>query len=273
MGRMPASCAPPRSRSRRSRSRGRATTSTSRDLAIASASHRATDDQIAAVRALLAKAPATEDDLELGPQAGRPAGRIFNNCSGKHAGHARALPRARLGRPRATASRDIPCRRPASPRTPRRPRSIPRSSPPVSTAAASSPSRSRSSAWRMPSPASRALPGAARVVDAMRAHPDLVGGPDGADFQADARRSRLVREGRRRRPALCRRAGRHRHRAQVRGRLLPSPRARRSPPSSGRSASTCPGLADVADREQPRRARRRMRRQQFVTGELFFTNL
>src|SRR5580765_2042317 len=47
-----------------------------RDLAIASSSHRATDDQIAAVRALLAKAPATEDDLELGPQAGRPAGRI-----------------------------------------------------------------------------------------------------------------------------------------------------------------------------------------------------
>jgi L-asparaginase II len=32
-----------------------------RDLAIASASHRATDDQIAAVRALLDKAPASED--------------------------------------------------------------------------------------------------------------------------------------------------------------------------------------------------------------------
>src|SRR5690349_7367372 len=38
-----------------------------RDLAIASASHRATDDQLAAVDALLAKAPAREDDLELGP--------------------------------------------------------------------------------------------------------------------------------------------------------------------------------------------------------------
>src|SRR5437879_6066232 len=47
-----------------------------RDLAIASASHRATADQIAAVRALLAKAPATEDELELelglGLQEGRP---------------------------------------------------------------------------------------------------------------------------------------------------------------------------------------------------------
>src|SRR2546423_10932396 len=36
-----------------------------RDLAIASASHRATDDQIAAARALLAIAPATEPELEL----------------------------------------------------------------------------------------------------------------------------------------------------------------------------------------------------------------
>src|SRR5437016_2057721 len=41
-----------------------------RDLAIASASHRAPDEQIAAARALLAKAPATEDDLELGLQDG-----------------------------------------------------------------------------------------------------------------------------------------------------------------------------------------------------------
>src|SRR5438105_1372335 len=57
-----------------------------RDLAIASASHRAKDDQVAAVRALLAKAPATEDDLELGLQAGRPPQKIFHNCSGKHAG-------------------------------------------------------------------------------------------------------------------------------------------------------------------------------------------
>src|SRR3954452_6745070 len=39
-----------------------------RDLAIACSSHRATDDQIAAARALLAKAPVTEDELELGLQ-------------------------------------------------------------------------------------------------------------------------------------------------------------------------------------------------------------
>jgi L-asparaginase II len=57
-----------------------------RDLAIASASHRAEPAQIEAVRALLAKAPATEDDLECGDQEGRPPGRVFHNCSGKHAG-------------------------------------------------------------------------------------------------------------------------------------------------------------------------------------------
>jgi len=56
------------------------------DIAIASASHRAEPEQIAAVRRLLAKAPATEDDLEVGLQEGRPPEPIFHNCSGKHAG-------------------------------------------------------------------------------------------------------------------------------------------------------------------------------------------
>jgi L-asparaginase II len=57
----------------------------SRDLAIASASHLADDAQLAAVRGLLAKAPATEDDLECGPE-GKPPSRLNHNCSGKHAG-------------------------------------------------------------------------------------------------------------------------------------------------------------------------------------------
>jgi L-asparaginase II len=56
------------------------------DIAIASASHRAEPEQIDAVRRLLAKAPATEDDLEVGLQDGRPAEPIYHNCSGKHAG-------------------------------------------------------------------------------------------------------------------------------------------------------------------------------------------
>jgi L-asparaginase II len=56
-----------------------------RDLAIASASHLAAPPQLDAVRALLAKAPAAEDELECGP-AGHPPRKINHNCSGKHAG-------------------------------------------------------------------------------------------------------------------------------------------------------------------------------------------
>lgn len=58
-----------------------------RDLAIASASHRAEPMHLDAVRALLAKAPASEEELECG-------GGIVHNCSGKHAGML-ALCRAR----------------------------------------------------------------------------------------------------------------------------------------------------------------------------------
>ena len=54
-----------------------------RDLAIASASHLADDAQLAAVQALLDKAPATEHDLECGPFEGS---KLKHNCSGKHAG-------------------------------------------------------------------------------------------------------------------------------------------------------------------------------------------
>jgi L-asparaginase len=54
-----------------------------RDLAIASASHTADDAQVAAVEALLSKAPANEDDLECGPFQGS---KLKHNCSGKHAG-------------------------------------------------------------------------------------------------------------------------------------------------------------------------------------------
>ncbi len=57
----------------------------SRELAIASASHLADEAQLAAVRSLLAKAPASEDELECGPE-GNPPSRLKHNCSGKHAG-------------------------------------------------------------------------------------------------------------------------------------------------------------------------------------------
>ena len=63
------------------------------ELAIASASHLAAAAQVGAVRSLLAKAPAHEDELECGAE-GEPPSRIRHNCSGKHAGFL-ALSRAR----------------------------------------------------------------------------------------------------------------------------------------------------------------------------------
>ena len=54
----------------------------SREIAIACASHLARPEQLDAVRSLLSKAGATEDDLECGPEPTR----IEHNCSGKHAG-------------------------------------------------------------------------------------------------------------------------------------------------------------------------------------------
>ena len=53
------------------------------DVAIAAASHHARAEQVAAVRELLARAGATEDDLECGAVDGS---RLNHNCSGKHAG-------------------------------------------------------------------------------------------------------------------------------------------------------------------------------------------
>jgi L-asparaginase len=55
---------------------------TTDEIAIASASHLATPEALAAVRSLLAKAPADEDELECGPEPTK----LEHNCSGKHAG-------------------------------------------------------------------------------------------------------------------------------------------------------------------------------------------
>jgi L-asparaginase II len=55
---------------------------TTEEIAIASASHLASPGQLDAVRSLLAKAPATEAELECGTE---PTS-LEHNCSGKHAG-------------------------------------------------------------------------------------------------------------------------------------------------------------------------------------------
>jgi L-asparaginase II len=150
------------------------------ELAIACASHRDTPEQLAAVRALLARAEATEDDLELGSQEGRPAERIHNNCSGNHAGML-ALCRAR-GWP--TQGYRLPEH-------------------PVQVACRDAHAEAAEvdpevlgtgidgcgivtfalTLERMAHAFSRfeGLPGGSRIAAAMRARPDLVGGPDGID--------------------------------------------------------------------------------------------
>ena len=65
-----------------------------RELAIACASHQAEPAQLDAVRRLLAHAPGRERELECGIQEGRSPEPLHHNCSGKHAGML-ALCRAR----------------------------------------------------------------------------------------------------------------------------------------------------------------------------------
>ncbi len=150
------------------------------ELAIACASHRDTPEQVAAVRALLARAGATEDDLELGVQEGRPPQKIHHNCSGKHAGmlalcRARGWPTARL--PRCPSIR---CSGPVTSLMPRPQRwsRIEAASDGCGVVTFALPLERMAHAYsRLES-----LPGGDRIAVAMRARPDLVGGPDGADF-------------------------------------------------------------------------------------------
>ena len=150
------------------------------ELAIACASHRATPEQVAAVRALLARADATEDDLELGLQDGRPPERIHNNCSGNHAGML-ALCRARGWPTQGYRLPDHPVQQACLD---------------VHAEAAEVEPDVLATGVdgcgivtfgltleRIAHAFSRleSLPGGERVADAMRARPDLVGGPDGAD--------------------------------------------------------------------------------------------
>jgi L-asparaginase II len=152
-----------------------------RDLAIASASHRATPEQIEAVRRLLAKAPATEDELELGLQDGRPPERIYNNCSGKHAGML-ALCRAhdwdadgyRLpGHPVQRACADAHAEASELAES-----ELPTATDGCGVVTFALPLEGMATAFSR----FESLPGGRRVADGMRAHPELVGGPDGPDF-------------------------------------------------------------------------------------------
>jgi L-asparaginase II len=149
------------------------------ELAIACASHHDTGDQVEAARKLLARANATEDDLELGLQEGRPPRKIHHNCSGKHAGML-ALCAARGW---ATEGYRLPehpvqqaCRDAHVEAAEIEPDATATDGCGVVTFALT--------LERMAHAYSRleSLDGGDRIGAAMRARPDLVGGPDGADY-------------------------------------------------------------------------------------------
>ena len=141
------------------------------DLAIASASHLAQPLQLEAVRALLAKAPAAEDELECGEG-------IPHNCSGKHAGML-ALCRARGWPTEGYRLPDHPCQRAMLAAVEE---AI--EEPPLETATDGCgvvtfayPLERMAYAFAR----FEILPEGKRVADAMRGHPELVRGPGAAD--------------------------------------------------------------------------------------------
>jgi L-asparaginase II len=149
------------------------------EFAIACASHHDTPEQVAAARKLLERAGATEDDLELGPQEGRPPQKIHNNCSGKHAGML-ALCAANGWPTEGYRLPDHPVQRAA-----RAAHVEAAEVEPLGTGVdhcgvltfALPLERMAHAYSRLES-----LPGGDRIAAAMRARPDLVGGPDGVDF-------------------------------------------------------------------------------------------
>ena len=188
------------------------------EIAIACASHLARPEQLAAVRSLLAKAPAGEDDLECGTR-GADTGPtpIEHNCSGKHAGML-ALCRARGWPIAGYRLLEHPCQQAmlvevaaaaeVDPR--RRFRSL-------STAAGSPRSHFRSSGWRTRSPGSQSST-AERARSLRCAHTPSSSADPGSRHDAHADPAWVGREGRRRGIALRRLGGRARRRAQGRGR-------------------------------------------------------
>ena len=151
------------------------------ELAIACASHHDTPEQVAAVRALLARAGATEDDLELGLQEGRPPREVHHNCSGKHAGML-ALCRAR-GWP--TEGYRLPehpvqqaCLEAHAEAAEVEPGTLATGTDGCGIVTFAL------TLERMAHAFSRfdSLQGGSKIATAMRARPDLVGGPDGADY-------------------------------------------------------------------------------------------
>ncbi len=149
------------------------------EIAIACASHEARDEQLAAVRSLLARAASSESDLECGLQDER---RLRHNCSGKHAA---MLLRARL--------HDWPregYRLPEHPLQETLLELVADAAGVVPADVATATDGCGVVAYGLPLSrmavmfarlVTEELDGADRIVAAMRAHPELIGGPTAAD--------------------------------------------------------------------------------------------
>ena len=149
---------------------------TTEEIAIASASHLARPEQLAAVRSLLAKAPASEDELECGPEP-TP---LQHNCSGKHAGMlalCRAQGWASGGYRLAAHPVQQGCLREIAAAADADPDEIPTAIDGCGVLTFALPLE------RMALMFSRLelVDGGARVAAAMRAHPELIRGPIAAD--------------------------------------------------------------------------------------------
>jgi L-asparaginase II len=148
------------------------------EIAIACSSHLARAEQLAAVRSLLAKASASEDELECGPEP-TP---IEQNCSGKHAGML-ALCRARGWESAGYRLPRHPCQE-AMLWEVAAAAEVDPSSVPTATDGCGVPTfaltleRMAHAFARLPQ-----LDGGAAVVRAMRSHPDLVRGPGAPDTE------------------------------------------------------------------------------------------
>jgi L-asparaginase II len=149
------------------------------EVAIASASHLARPEQLAAVRSLLARAGAAEDDLECGA-AGSPPSRIAHNCSGKHAGML-ALCAARGWQRRGYRLPEHPAQqamlREVATAAERSPEDIPTGVDGCGVVAFALPLERMAVAFvRL-----RSLDGGYEVVAAMQSYPELIRGPGAPD--------------------------------------------------------------------------------------------
>jgi L-asparaginase II len=146
------------------------------EIAIACASHLARVEQLEAVRRLLAAAPAAEDELETGPEPSA----IEHNCSGKHAGflalcRARGWDSAGYRLPGHPVQQAMLAEVAAAAEV--EPGSLPTATDGCGVVTFALPlDRCAHMFARLP-----ALDGGQRVVQAMRAHPELLRGPVAAD--------------------------------------------------------------------------------------------